>query len=94
MIEARVLKWTVPVDDHPHMIGVGKVLLVDCQYNARSVQVWTEEVEDIEPERAVIIYAIGQPHPFGLKHIGSACFHSLVWHVFELSNTASAGAEE
>ena len=83
----RVLKWNVDVDDVPHPIGPGKVVLVECQHaDANSVQVWTEETSD-RPEqhvRAAQVYGTGHDIPEGLKHVGSclALNGRLVWHVY------------
>lgn len=82
---ARVLKWSVPVDDQPHHIGTGRVLHVACQHNHRSVEVWTLEFGDGERWKPVQVFGTGQPLPAGWWHIGSAVTVGglLVWHVFE-----------
>jgi hypothetical protein len=82
----RVLKWNVDVDDVPHPIGQGKVVLVACQHSDASVQVWTQE-EGAHPEerpRAAQVYATGQPIPEGLEHVGSALALNgrLIWHIY------------
>lgn len=82
----RVLKWNVPVDDRPHQIGGGPVVLVDCQYGDPSnVQVWTVENGNQRPVIAQV-YGTGQPAPTDAFAVGSVLveghtFGTLVWHV-------------
>lgn len=82
----RVLKWRIPVDDRPHPIGPGQVLLVACQFGPEEVQVWTEE--DHEPlaaeQRQAIVIGTGQRVPDGYEHLGSviAAGGVLVWHAY------------
>lgn len=82
----RVLKWNVPVDDKPHEIGGGHVLLVACQHGPESVQVWTVELD--EPRTLLAqVFGTGQPLPGSVQaHVGSAVTAGgeLVWHVFEV----------
>lgn len=85
---ARVLKWSVPVDDsRAHPIGSGPVLHVACQTSPDSVEVWTLE-DPPTAWRPVRVYGTGQSIPFGWSHIGSAVTAegALVWHVFEAPN--------
>ena len=82
----KILKWNVDVDDVPHPIGAGKVVLVECQHTERSVQVWTEE-DGEHPEqnpRAAKVYGTGMNIPEGLEHVGSALALDgrLCWHVY------------
>lgn len=91
-MSARVLKWNVPVDDHPHKIGTGRVLHVGCQHGPESVQVWTLESDQPSQWKPVQVFGTGQPVPAQWAHIGTAVFlrstpfgvvSELVWHVFE-----------
>ena len=82
----RVLKWSVPVDDRPHEIGMGKVMHVACQNGPESVQVWTLELD--EPHTILArVFGTGQPLPGSVcGHLGSAVTAGgdLAWHVFEV----------
>lgn len=82
---ARVLKWSVPVDDQSHRIGTGPVLHVACQHYPDSVEVWTLEASEPSQWKPVQVFGTGQPLPSKWAHIGSAltASGSLVWHVFE-----------
>jgi hypothetical protein len=81
---ARVLKWNIPVDDRPHSIGGGPVVLVACQHSPESVQVWTHESTSEGPTREVQVYGTGQPLVGTGAHVGSVvAVPSLVWHVYE-----------
>lgn len=83
----RVLKWDVPVDDQPHKIGTGPVVLVACQDRADVVQVWTHEVGPPRQSRVVQAFATGRVLPQNARtHVGStlALGGSLVWHVFDV----------
>lgn len=84
-MNARVLKWDVPVDDQPHKIGTGRVVHVACQGGPESVQVWTIELPEPARSRPVQVFGTGQPIPGQWAHIGStlAADGALVWHVFE-----------
>jgi hypothetical protein len=82
----RVLKWDVPVDDKPHMIGGGEIIHVACQRIASSVQVWTEEEDEPELTQRVIVVGTGHVYPqepHGHWHaVGTALTDiGLVWHV-------------
>lgn len=84
----KVLKWHVPVDDQDHRIGKGKIVLVACQYDAASVQVWTEEEGEPnldEGHRLVRVFGTGHGVPAGYSHIGSAWEMPFVWHLYELA---------
>ena len=80
-----VLKWTVPVDDAPHKIGSGPVVLVACQSSVDTVQVWTDEldVENVKM-RSVQVYGTGHDLPLFDDHLGSVitAMGALVWHVY------------
>lgn len=81
----RVLKWTVPVDDHAHEVGSGPVCLVACQTSAEQVQVWTLE-SDATLGRTWLaqVYGTGHDVPEGALHLGSvmAADGALIWHLF------------
>lgn len=82
----RILKWTIPVDDHDHPIGAGPVVHVDVQGNDTDlVQVWTDEDDagDIQDAGLARVYATGQPVPPGDEVLGTVLVlgGSLVWHV-------------
>ena len=86
----RVLKWTVEVDDLPHPIGSGKVVLVAAQHSDSSVQVWTEESRDRDHPgifKAVQIYGTGHDIPDEAEHVGSclALNGRLVWHLYAVA---------
>lgn len=84
----RVLKWTIPVDDHDHPIGTGPVVLVACQHGPGSVQVWTEESDGPDQEmRRARVYGTGHPVSDGDEHLGSVVASArgdfpVVWHVY------------
>ena len=79
----RVLKWSVPVDDKPHQIGSGKVVMVACQYGPESAQVWTEE-SGVGYDRQAQVYGTGHHIPGDWSHLGSAVAADgrLVWHLY------------
>lgn len=91
----RVLKWAVPVDGYAHAVGVGLVVLVECQSGPDTVHVWTEESDGCAPERLVRAYGTGQTIPDHAMHVGSVMAPldaasavlsgatSLVWHLYE-----------
>lgn len=87
----RVLKFHVPVDDHPHVIGRGPVVHAQSQFGRiDEVQVWTlEEGEDDTAEgRLVQAFGTGQHLPGSVgAHIGTVVVHGghLVWHLFEVT---------
>lgn len=86
-VTRRVLKWTVPIDDHDHPIGSGPVVLVGSQNESWDVvQVWTDEADDPEI-RSARVYGTGQPVPADDKHLGSVIVAPLVWHVFASDRT-------
>jgi hypothetical protein len=84
-VSARVLKWTVPVDDRPHNIGTGRIAHVACQHGPDAVQVWTVEGPEASPVRPVQVFGTGHLVPAYWHHVGSAVTAGgqLVWHVFE-----------
>jgi hypothetical protein len=84
----KVLKWQVPLNDLPHAIGVGQVVLVAQQPHGRvdEVQVWTLET-GADATREVRVFGTGHTIPDGWEPIGS-CLSvdgQFVWHVFELA---------
>lgn len=91
----RVLRWVVPVDDEPHEIGGGDVVLVAARRDPlaatgrRRVEVWTRELVDeqlqpVAPKRVVQVFATGQILEYSSEHVGSVLDgQELVWHVFE-----------
>ena len=82
----RVLKWDVMVDDQPHPIGAGRVLLVGCQDYQDIVQVWTQEPRDGEPLRNVQAFGTGHQIPESARgYIGSTIAGPFVWHLFEVT---------
>ncbi len=81
----RILKWSIPVDDHDHPIGAGPVVHVACQDHPGTVEVWTDEevpgigVVDLSSAR---VYGTGQPLPEHDEVLGSTVvLNGLVWHV-------------
>jgi uncharacterized short protein YbdD (DUF466 family) len=90
----RVLKWDVKVDDAPHPIGAGRVLLVGCQDYQNIVQVWTQENRDGQPMRRVQAFGTGQDitdwgtdgeGPRVRGYVGSTIAGPFVWHLFEVT---------
>ena len=77
----RVLKWPVRIDDEPHEIGGGRVVLVDMLqrtqgFEHREVSVWTRELVDedlqpIYPKRVAQVFGTGQLVDGAIQHIGS-----------------------
>lgn len=92
----RILRWNVFVDDRPHRIGSGRVVLVACRSEPDVVEVWTDETlpegwpaTDCESHRAVQVFGTGHQIPPEAGHVlGSAIAHggALVWHVVEMEN--------
>jgi len=95
----RVLRWEIPVDDAPHLIGTGAVLHTAMRAarvagRDRSVEVWTVEwLPDEFPEgpdidkRWVQVFGTGHRLPdFVAQDVGSTVDvdDRLVWHVFEV----------
>lgn len=93
----RILRWDVPVDDQPHPIGRGNVVMVATRpprpgMPRHVVEVWTEEhpgpnLDGIRTRDAQV-YGTGHEVPGRYRHLGS-CLDvvtngSLVWHVFEV----------
>jgi hypothetical protein len=82
----EVLKWRVPLDDRPHTIGAGQVVLVAQQPDGSNdeVQVWTLEIRQPGPTREVQVFGTGHKVPDRLVPVGS-CLSAdglFVWHVF------------
>ena len=97
----QVLKWTVPVDDRPHEIGSGPVVLVSSQYGPEAVQVWTEEESRTEDTvfhgRQAQVIGTGQEIPDGLPfHVGSVALNdiTIVWHVYADAEKNPSSREE
>ncbi|MDP9224130.1 MAG: hypothetical protein M3P18_09795 [Actinomycetota bacterium] len=82
----RVLKWRVPLDDQPHPIGAGRVVLVaQQQYGVASeMQVWTVETYG-GGTRYVQVFGTGHTVPDDWEPVGSCVSvdGQFVWHVFE-----------
>lgn len=76
----RVLKWPLPIDDEPHEIGGGDVLLIDradLGVGPKALEVWTRELVDDEelqptlPTRTAQVYSTGQLVDGAQQHLGS-----------------------
>lgn len=80
MTTRRIFKWTIPVDDRDHPIGGGPVVHVACQHGPGSVQVWTDESDELAATSARV-YGTGQPLPPDDEAVGSAIAGPFVWHV-------------
>lgn len=95
MNAARVLRWSVPVDDRPHEIGGGPVLHVDVTGNGGPdrLQVWTQErVDDhwpatapLNPPRYVQVVGTGHPHPEDWEPLGTTIAPPFVWHLMQVT---------
>lgn len=86
--ERRVLRWDVPINDEPTMIGGGRVVHVGCRADlygepgpTRRVEVWTEELLaadlalaefDTIITRKVLVVGTAQAIPDRYDHVGSA----------------------
>lgn len=84
-----VLRWQVSVDDQPHRIGGGPVVLVDVAPNqadrTQTVSVWTiDEQPTPATSRTVRVYSTGQPVRDDAVPVGSVVAPPYVWHVFEV----------
>lgn len=93
--QRRILKWTIPVDDHDHPIGIGAIVHVDVQgQRADLVQVWTDEWDTGGRVVSARVYGTGQPIPEDGEILGSALAAggALVWHVVR-SGSASGPAD-
>lgn len=77
-----VLKWAVPVDGQPHLIGAGSVVLVANQGEHGTVYVWTWEYGVPQPTRSVVVHGTGHEVPEWHEHLGSCVAGTFVWHVF------------
>lgn len=88
----RVLRWDVPVDDAPHLIGGGQVVHVACKEGPDVVSVWTDEVTDgddpsappLIPKRYAKVYGTGWTVDWYAAHVGSVLCGAFVWHVYSL----------
>jgi hypothetical protein len=87
----RVLRWEVPVDDHVHEIGGGRLLWVAAR-NLGVVEAWTEE-DGSQPARLAVVVGTGHPIPEdATDHLGSTfdAGGALVWHLYEVRSWPSA----
>jgi hypothetical protein len=91
---AKILKWTVPIDDKYHEVGGGPVVHVASQYGKISeLQVWTQESRGTVPHRLVKVVGTGYEfHESGIA-LGSAIVSDggLVWHLVEFKEVAFNG---
>lgn len=81
---SRILKWPVPVDDKPHEIGGGPVVLVASpRGRVDELQIWTLEYNGVNRTRNVQVYGTGMELPIFAKPLGSVVLSAgnLVWHV-------------
>ncbi len=90
----RILKFTLPVTDHPaiEMPWGCNVLCAQAQHDA--IQVWAECDDDhARVVRHFAIYGTGNPVPGGVdthgaglpgRYIGTVQLPPFVWHVYEL----------
>lgn len=91
-ITQQILRWDVPVDDRPHLIGGGPVVKVAARHGRLdNVEVWTVELMtggrfEIAPRRHVQVVGTGHPFPVTWTPLGTtlACDGVLVWHVLEV----------
>lgn len=91
-----IYRYDVPIDDAPHAIPPGQIVLFDRSARHRTpgpaglVDVWVEvdELEaGIEPgeySRAVQIVGTGQPVPDDWAWVTSFVDGALVWHLYDL----------
>jgi hypothetical protein len=79
----KVYKWNVPVDDHYHPIGSGKVVHV-ATLSAKAVSVWTEHEDGSTASRPARVYVTGQPIPDNEEHLGTVITTNgkSAWHVY------------
>lgn len=93
---SAVLRWTVPVDDEPHVLDLsGGVLFVDCRDDPGTVEVWTLDSGGPTVARTFRVFGTGHPVPDGWEYVGTALTPmevlglgqrkrgALVWHLFE-----------
>lgn len=80
----RVLKWRVGLDDTPHRIGCGPVVLVSSRTDTEAVWVWTQETSGppMVRTRPARVVGTGQDIPGGWAHVGSCVDEPFVWHVY------------
>lgn len=80
----RVLKWAVPIDDEPHLIGSGLVVHVGQQQgDNRILQVWTQETDGVDECQRAVVFGTGHPiSDDALRHAGSVVVEPFVWHVY------------
>lgn len=87
----RILRWEVPVDDEPHLIGAGPVVHIDSRRDrfprGDRVEVWTLSSQACpEPSRRVQVVGTAHPFPIDWTPLGSvvALDGLLVWHLCEV----------
>lgn len=99
----RIFKYTVPIDDKPHRIPVGKVLHVAHGDLMGEVRVWVEHtinlsggiMNDDAIDRYIQVFGTGQeiPDVADLEYLGTALTPintvPLVWHAYEVRRRMS-----
>jgi hypothetical protein len=98
MTHRRVLRYDVPVDDQPHLVGGGRVLHVGSQFprptGTPQVALWCEEElhedwpgsEPLRPQRWVQVFGTGDRLPdAAFRHLGTALGAGLVCHLYEVA---------
>jgi hypothetical protein len=99
MAERTVYKYDVPVDNKSHLFvipGPSKIVHVECQRTATTVQFWAEVPTDVahadHDHRLFQVFPTGIPIPEEpdpsqyWQHVGTAVTvgGALVWHLYEL----------
>ena len=81
MSKRQVFRYTVPVDDQPHVIHLTNGATLD------EVEFWAEHVMDA-PEYPATFQVVGTGHPVpdGALYVGTCPrVHGLVWHLYRLA---------
>lgn len=86
----RVLRFEIPIDDQPHKLPSGRVVMVSENRRGfpNRVEVWvdTEEGENLArgTSQKLQVFGTGHPVPEDALWVGSCRADPLVWHVFEV----------
>ena len=94
MSRRQIFRYTVPVDDQPHVIHLtGDPLHVANGVTLDEVEFWAEHDMDA-PEYPAAFQVVGTGHPLpdGALYVGTAprTREGLVWHLYRLPVTSDA----
>jgi hypothetical protein len=83
---SRVVRWTVPVDDQPHVLPLSGAVLHVASRQAGEVDLWTRDSGGPTIDRTFQVVGTYHPYPSDWTHVGTAVTASgaFVWHLMEL----------